>query len=90
MQHIEQEVRQFVIDNFVRTAGNGDFSDEDSFLETGLVDSMGIMNLVEFVREKFSITIENEELVPEHWDSVRQVAEFIQNKLGVASGHPES
>jgi len=83
MQQIEQEVRQFVIDNFVRTAGNGDFSNDDSFLDTGLVDSMGIMNLVEFVREKFSIEIENEELVPEHWDSVRQVVEFVQSKVGM-------
>jgi acyl carrier protein len=81
MQQIEQEVRQFVIDNFVRAAGDADFSDEDSFLETGLVDSMGILNLVEFVREKFSVSIADEELVPEYWDSVRRVAEFIQSKL---------
>ena len=80
MQQIEQEVRQFVIDNFVREAGDGNFSNEDSFLETGLVDSMGILNLVEFVQEKFSISIVDEELVPEHWDSVRRVAEFVQSK----------
>lgn len=81
MQRVEQEIRQFVIDNFVRAAGDGDFSNEDSFLETGLVDSMGILNLVEFVREKFSVSVADEELVPEHWDSVCRVAEFVQSKL---------
>lgn len=87
MQSIEREVRQFVIDNFVLTAGNGEFSSTDSFLETGLLDSMGILNLVEFVREKYSIAIADEELVPEHWDSVHQVVGFVQNKL-TASNPP--
>lgn len=85
MQSIEREVRQFVIDNFVLAAGNGEFSSTDSFLETGLLDSMGILNLVEFVREKYSIAIADEELVPEHWDSVRQVVGFVQNKLAAAN-----
>jgi len=81
MQQIEQEVRQFVVENFVRTAGDGQFSNTDSFLETGLIDSMGILNLVEFVRGQYAIQIEDEELVPEHWDSVRQVADFVQGKM---------
>jgi len=85
MRAIEQEVRQFVVENFLLTAGDSQFSDTDSFLETGLVDSMGILNLVEFVRAKYAIPIEDEELVPEHWDSVRQVAEFVQRKLGALS-----
>jgi acyl carrier protein len=46
---------------------------------------MGILNLVEFVRGKYAIPIEDEELVPEHWDSVRQIAEFVQRKLGALS-----
>jgi acyl carrier protein len=87
MQPIEREVRQFVIDNFLFTAGNGQFSSTDSFLETGLVDSMGILNLVEFVREKYSICIADEELVPEHWDSVQQVVAYVQSKLA-AIDHP--
>jgi acyl carrier protein len=81
MADIEQEVRQFVIDNFLFDQDNGHFSDDDSFLENGLVDSMGILTLVEFVREKYSIPVEDEELRPEHWDSIRFVARFVQNKL---------
>ena len=85
MQQIEQEVRQFVVDNFLLTAGDGQFSNTDSFLETGLLDSMGILNLVEFVRQHYAIQIEDEELVPEHWDSVLQIAEFVQKKMGAIS-----
>lgn len=85
MQPIEREVRQFVVDNFLLATGNEEFSSNDSFLEKGLLDSMGILNLVEFVRERYAIAISDEELVPEHWDSIRQVVEFVQSKLVAAS-----
>jgi acyl carrier protein len=88
MAHVEQEVRQFVIDNFLFDQNNGHFSDDDSFLEKGLVDSMGILTLVEFVREQYDIPVEDEELRPEHWDSVRCVARFVQSKLSAKNQLP--
>jgi acyl carrier protein len=90
MQQLEQEVRQFIIDNFVFENGNGGFSNEDSFLETGLVDSMSIMTLVEFVKEKYAISIEDEELVPEHWDSVSRIASFVQSRLSLVEASQQN
>lgn len=89
MQVIEQEVRQFVIDNFVYSDST-QLSNEDSFLESGLVDSMGILTLVEFVKEKYGIPIEDEELVPENWDSVRRIANFVQARLQAAKSPAEA
>jgi acyl carrier protein len=83
MEQIEQELRQFVVDNFLFGEGEGQFSNEDSFLEKGLVDSMGILTLVNFVQEKYAIAIADEELVPDNWDSVRRIAAFVQGKLSV-------
>ena len=80
MEQIEREVRQFVIDNFLFGEGEAQLSNDDSFLEKGLVDSMGILTLVEFVKEKYSIAIQDEELVPEHWDSVERIAAFVLGK----------
>jgi acyl carrier protein len=77
---IEEHVRQFVIDNFVFGEDHASFSNDDSFLEKGLVDSMGVLTLVEFVKEAYAIPIEDEELVPENWDSVSRIAAFIQTK----------
>ena len=90
MQQLEQEVRQFIVDNFVFENGNGSFSNEDSFLETGLVDSMSIMTLVEFVKEKYAISIEDEELVPDHWDSVSRIASFVQSRLGLVEASQQN
>jgi acyl carrier protein len=81
MQEIAQEVRSFVMENFFFGEGDGHFSNDDSFLENGLVDSIGILSLVEFVKEKYAITIEDEEIVPDNWDSVCRIAAFVQTKL---------
>lgn len=81
---IERELRSFVIDNFLFGQADEAFSNADSFLEKGLIDSMGILTLVEFVKDKYSIVVEDEELVPENWDSVERIAGFVQKKLGVA------
>ena len=91
MQQIEQEVRQFVIENFVFESDNRSFSNDDSFFDTGLLDSMGVLTLVEFVKEKYGISVEDDELLPENWDSVNRIATFVQARLSpalVSQGSP--
>ena len=78
---IEREIRKFVIDNFLFGQPDDSFLDTDSFLEKGLIDSMGILTLVEFARDRYRIAIEDEELIPENWDSVHRIARFIQSKF---------
>jgi acyl carrier protein len=80
MEDIAQKIRSFVIDNLL-FGQEGAFSNGDSFLENGMIDSMGILTLVEFVTETFAISIEDTEIVPENWDSVSRIASFVQAKL---------
>jgi len=81
MPLVEKEVRTFIIDNFLFGDNSSQFSDSDSFLENGLIDSMGILMLVEFVKEKYAISVEDEAIIPENWDSVDRVARFVEGKL---------
>ena len=81
MQQIEQDVRQFVIDNFLLGMSDDHLCDDDSFLEKGLVDSMGILSLVTFVEEKYAVPVADKELVTDNWDSVRRISEFVRSKL---------
>ena len=83
--NLERELRRFVLDNFLFGQAADSFSDEDSFLDKGLIDSIGVLTLVDFVREKYAIEIKDEELVPENWDSVRRVASFVKAKLNGAA-----
>jgi acyl carrier protein len=82
---IEGELRTFVVDNFLFGQADESFSNTDSFLDKGLIDSMGILTLVEFVKDKYSIAVEDEELIPDNWDSVQRIASFVQNKVGAKS-----
>jgi acyl carrier protein len=83
MQEVAQDVRRFVVDNFLFGEGDGQFSNQDSFLDKGLIDSMGILTLVEFVKEKYAIPVEDEDLTPDNWDSVQRIANFVQAKLAM-------
>jgi len=77
---IEEQIRQFVLQNLYFSEDTP-IGDEDSFLKTGVIDSMGVMELVTFVQSKFGVTVAPSEVVVEHFDSIRQIARFIQRKL---------
>lgn len=81
MEDIAQRIRAFVIDNLLFGQEGDGFTNEASFLENGLIDSIGILTLVEFVRETFAISIDDTDVVPENWDSVHRIARFVQAKL---------
>lgn len=78
--NIEQSIKNFIIENFI-IDGNTDQLDLDqSFLESGIIDSTGILELVSFIEEQYSITLEDEELIPDNLDSVNNVVKFINKK----------
>ena len=80
METIEVKVRQFIADNILFSRNGYPYSDDTSFLEEGIIDSMGIMELVAFVDDNFGIKVEDEELVPDNFDSVSRVAGYIRLK----------
>lgn len=81
------EIRSFVVETFLW--GKADrLQDDASFLEEGIIDSTGILELVSFMEEKYALTVEDHELVPENFDSVNKVAAYVREKLnGKASSN---
>jgi len=78
------KVREYVVENFL--FGDAESLREDgSFMEEGIVDSTGILELVFFLEETFGISVEDHELVPENMDSLRSIAGFIDRKLNGSS-----
>lgn len=80
MNPIEKDIRQFVIDTFLFGSDDAKLSNNDSFIDNGLIDSMGILNLVSFVETKYAIDVADADLVPEIWDSVARIARFVAVK----------
>ncbi len=78
---VKQVIRQFVVETFL--FGNDDGLENDtSFLENGVIDSTGMLELIMFLENKYGIRIADEELVPENLDSVQNIAGFIERKTG--------
>lgn len=77
---IAADVRSFVVANFL--LGRGDALDnEASFMDEGLIDSTGILELVSHLEESYGIEILEEELTPDNLDSVNRIAAYLTRKL---------
>ena len=81
---IKQQLRQFVIDNFL--FGKGELNDDDSFLEEGIIDSTGVLELISFLEERFGLELPESDLTPENLDSINRVARLVESRVTVANG----
>jgi len=77
---IKAQVRQFVLSNYLFTDDESKLSDSTSFMESGTMDSTGILELITFLEEKFAITVADEEMIPANLDSVTRVIAFVERK----------
>jgi acyl carrier protein len=78
-QPIRTTVRNFIVDNFLFGAAEG-LTDQISFLDEGIIDSTGVLELVEFLEKTFHFTVEDEELIPDNLDSIDNIEAFVQKK----------
>ena len=76
---VQQEILIYT-GEFYRRAQRCQFCVEDSLIETKIMDSTGVLELVTFLEDRFSITIADEELVPENLDSVKNLVNFLRSK----------
>lgn len=88
MDPLTAELRTFITDNFLFGDASDAFAftDDDSFQERGIVDSTGVLELVCHLQERYAITIDDDELIPDNLDSLSKVARFVERKRG---GRPE-
>jgi len=77
---MRDKIRLYIVDNFLFGESQG-LEDSTSLLETGVVDSTGILEVVNFLETEFPIKIEDEELIPEHLDSINNIYNFLEGKL---------
>ncbi len=82
MQTIQEQVRGFVVDNFLFGNPEEKFDGETSFLESRIIDSTGILELVAFLESTYGISIEDHELDPANLDTLNRIAAFVERKRG--------
>jgi len=74
----ESAIRQFLVDDVFYDKDLKDLGPEDSLVERGLLDSMSILKTVTFCEEQFGITIPDEDVLPDHFESVRTIAALVE------------
>ncbi len=85
-----QTIRTFVVDNYL-FGEESKLNDDDSFMETGIIDSTGILELVRFLESTYGIKVKDEELIPDNLDSVSKIVSFILVKQSASpQSAPES
>jgi len=73
-------LKEFIVQNFLFGDRGAPLTLDDSFSERGIVDSTGILELVAFVEESFGVSVGDEEIVPENFDSIARLSQFIDRK----------
>ena len=74
------KIRSFIVENFLFGEEGDTIENETSFLEQGVIDSTGILELVEWLEEEFNISVADDELIPENLDSVQLLSAYIASK----------
>jgi acyl carrier protein len=77
---IEDKIKDFIAKNLLYSDNGFHYSDDASFLQEGIVDSAGTMELVAFVEEELGVEVKDNEIVPDNFDSIKQLASFVRRK----------
>ena len=80
MSDIKKELRDYIVENFLFGDTDSEFEDDTSFMDSGILDSTGILELINFVESTFNINIDDDEVLPENLDSLNNLEAFITQK----------
>lgn len=83
---IRDDLRKYVLENCLFTDDGSRLNDADSFLETGILDSTGILEIILFVEETFGIKVSDDEMVPDNLDSIDCLVAYIERKKAEGGG----
>jgi len=81
MNDIKSQVRKYILDNFLMGGDPDKVTDSVSFIEKGIIDSTGVLELVSFIQETYKIRVEDAEMIPENLDSLDKIEKYVRVKL---------
>ena len=78
---IKEVVRKFIGENYFAAGVHPDLRDDDSFLQKGIIDSIGVIELTSFIQNQYDIKIKVPEIIPKNFDTIDNLARYIRMKL---------
>lgn len=83
---VEKKIRDYVLENYLFTDDETALANDTSFLDEGIIDSTGILEVIAFIEEEFGVKVLDEEMIPENLDSVDNIVQFVSRKTGGSEG----
>jgi len=80
----ESKIRSYIMENYLFTDDESQLSSSDSFLQKGIIDSTGILEVIFFIQDEFAVEVADSEMIPENLDSVNNIVSFIEKKKSAA------
>lgn len=80
----EEKLRKYILETYLFTTDDSALANDDSFLDKGIIDSTGILELVMYLEEEFGLAVADEELLPENLDSINSLVTFVERKQAAA------
>ena len=85
MDNIKEEIRQYILSEFLPGEKPSNLRDETPLRTSGVLDSVATLRLVSYIEERYGIEVEAHEAGVENFDSIQSIASFINSKKGAAS-----
>ena len=77
---VKDQIRQYVLEEFAKTKGINQISDEEVLTKNGIIDSMGIFRLVAFLEDTFKIRVGDEEITHDNLESIDAIERLVISK----------
>lgn len=74
------EIKQFIARNFLFSEDAGAVREDESLMSSGTLDSTGILELIMFVEDRFKLKVPDQDMLPENFDSVRAIADYVERR----------
>lgn len=85
--NVQEVIKSYIVDNIL-FSDDGKLTEDVSFQRSGLLDSTGFLGLITFAEERFAVTIADDEVIPENFDTLRRMAGFIERKMNGNTSRP--
>lgn len=79
-----EEIRGFIVENFLFGDESREPGPDDSLYGKGIVDSTGVLSIINYIEERYGIAVSDTEITPENLDSINRISAFIGRKTGDA------
>lgn len=78
LSQIRSGIRSYILENLLFTSDGAELADDASLLDRGIVDSTGVLEIVMYLEEQFSIKVKDSDMLPENFDSVNNMVRFVE------------